>query len=900
VSACPRCLTELPFSAVRCVNCGSEPSPFETRPDSASSSSDEEGLPAAWTLPEGEEADWGAGLAPGSVIAGRFRIIERQGRGAMGEVYRADDLKLGQRVALKFLPANLSQDPRALARFHAEVRHARQVSHPNVCRVYDIGEIGGQHFLTMEHIDGEDLASLFRRIGPVPQTKGREIARELALGIAAMHERGVLHRDLKPSNILLDGHGRARIADFGLAAPIEEGIHFGATSGTPAYMAPELQQGLGASVASDLYALGLVLYKLFTGRHPFEADSFSEWKRKHAEEIPEPPSRHMPGLDPVVESLILRCLEKDPRDRPASALEIARAFPGDPLASVVAAGGTPSPAMLRAAPMTGRLKVSAAVPLLAGTLVLLLLYAFVAPVIFLYGWVPLDLTPEVLVEKARETVRSLGYSAPGRDSASGFVPDLKFLSFAAEQDHSAHRWRRLSSGEPPALLFFYRQSPGSLTPLNSLGLVSPQDPPSDVPGMIDVTLDTKGRLRSFLAVAPRIDPPGSRPIAPDWARLLERAEMDRAALTPVEPRSVPPAAFDVRSAWEAANRAGPPLRAEAAAYRGRPIFFHVMSPWEHAVENSGPLPLGWRLRDYAFLALTLIALVGGVLLARRNARLKRGDRSGAWKLALFEFAALALSWAFSTHPVSNATTNWNFTVGGLGRALFWAAFLWLLYMALEPAVRRRWPRILVSWNRFLDGDTRDPLVGRDILVGCFFGIAILILRDLHFIAPSVFHVAAPTPVTLRLDGLTSASGAAAMAFDILYSSIYYAFAALFLFLLLRLALRKPILADPLWIGLVSLLYLDRAESLAVELLLAALVSAVTLFVLVRFGMLAVTACLMMRLLYSVPITLNPSVWYAGRSYLVLLAVTGLAVYGFTAALDRASAPVAAASAKAAA
>ena len=113
-------------------------------------------------------------------------------------------------------------------------------------------------------------------------------------------------------------------------------------------------------------------------------------------------------------------------------------------------------------------------------------------------------------------------------------------------------------------------------------------------------------------------------------------------------------------------------------------------------------------------------------------------------------------------------------------------------------------------------------------------------------------------------------------------------------------LRKPILADPLWIGLVSLLYLDRAESLAVELLLAALVSAVTLFVLVRFGLLAVTACLMMRLLYSVPITLNPSVWYAGRSSLVLLTVTGLAVYGFTAALDRASASVAAASAKAAA
>src|SRR5262249_882888 len=205
------------------------------------------------------------------------------------------------------------------------------------------------------------------------------------------------------------------------------------------------------------------------------------------------------------------------------------------------------------------------------------------------------------------------------------------------------------------------------------------------------------------------------------------------------------------------------------------------------------------------------------------------------------------------------------------------------YMALEPAVRRRWPRILVSWSRLLDGDFRDPLVGRDILIGCFFGIAILILRDLHFIAPSIFRVPAPTPVTLRLHVPTSPSGAAPMAFDIINSSVYYAFAALFVLLLLRLLLRKRILADPIWVGLVSLLYLDRAESLAVELLLAILVSAVTLFVLLRFGLLAITAALSMRLLYSAPITLDPSVWYAGRSYAVLAMVWGWGASGSAAA-----------------
>ena len=157
-------------------------------------------------------------FAPGDLVAERYRIVGLLGRGGMGEVYRADDLRLGQPVALKFLPATLARDPMQLARFHAEVRLARQVSHPNVCRVYDIGEADGRHFLSMEYVDGEDLASLLRRIGRLPQDKAVEIARQLCAGLAAAHERGVLHRDLKPANVMLDGRGQVRITDFGLAA----------------------------------------------------------------------------------------------------------------------------------------------------------------------------------------------------------------------------------------------------------------------------------------------------------------------------------------------------------------------------------------------------------------------------------------------------------------------------------------------------------------------------------------------------------------------------------------------------------------------------------------------------------------------------------------------------------
>src|SRR5512139_1406712 len=268
-------------------------------------------------------------FAPGTMLSDRYRIVALVGQGGMGEVYRADDLRLGQTVALKFLPATLERDPAARDRLLAEVRNARTVSHPNVCRVYDVGEIKGpgplaaepgaaqgpgqaRTFLTMEYIDGEDLASLLRRIGRLPAPKALDVARQLCAGLAAAHDKGVLHRDLKPANVMIDGRGQARITDFGLAVETGQEMSPSDYAGTVAYMAPERFRGQPATVQSDLYGLGLVLYETYTGKAPFKAATVGEWQRAHGESTPPSPAGLVSEIEAAVDRAILRCLEKDP------------------------------------------------------------------------------------------------------------------------------------------------------------------------------------------------------------------------------------------------------------------------------------------------------------------------------------------------------------------------------------------------------------------------------------------------------------------------------------------------------------------------------------------------------------------------------------------------------------
>ncbi|HEY0728485.1 MAG TPA: serine/threonine-protein kinase, partial [Pyrinomonadaceae bacterium] len=444
-----------------------------------------------------------ARFIPGDVLSDRYRIVGLLGRGGMGEVYRADDLKLKQPVALKFLPESLTANGPALARFYREVSVARQISHRHVCRVYDVAEFEGQHFISMEFVRGEELSSLLKRIGRLPQAKAIDVARQLCAGLAAVHERGVLHRDLKPANIMLDEHGDVRITDFGIAALAEELDQREAMAGTPAYMSPEQLEGHELTNKSDIYSLGLVLYEVFTGKRAFEASTLQDLiQLRRSDTTPTSLGELVPELDPLVERVIFRCLERDTAKRPASALQVAAALPGgDPLAAALAAGETPSPEMVAAAPKQGGLRPAVAASLFASVIVLAALLCFLPRNMMLFHKVPLEKSPEVLRDRATELVKKFGYTAPPGDSAFGISVDRQYLGHIHENDPSPTRWQQLSTGQPAAIYFWYRQSPSAFNVSNG-GFVDEDEPARDLPGMTTMTLDTLGRLRSFYAVPP--------------------------------------------------------------------------------------------------------------------------------------------------------------------------------------------------------------------------------------------------------------------------------------------------------------------------------------------------------------------------------------------------------------
>ena len=788
-------------------------------------------------------------LAPGAILGGRYRIVSRLGRGGMGEVYRADDLKLGQPIALKFLA---KPDPARERELYDEVRIGRQISHPNLCRLYDIAEAEGRIFITMELVDGEDLASLLRRIGRLPADKAVSVARDLCAGLAAAHERGVIHRDLKPGNVMIDGRGRARITDFGLAV-MEARSKDHALAGTPAYMAPEQLAGQPATIGSDIYALGLLFYEIFTGRRAFVGASTADLVSQQRAMRITPPRQLVGDVESRVDQVILRCLDPDPEKRPESVTEVMRELPGfDPLDAAVAAGETPTPAMVAAAAEIGDLRPVTAWALLITAIAAIVTTAWLFPLSTLRGRA-LPKPPDVMLERAREILADVG-APSASDSVWWFERGADELS------------------QTPPIFFHYRQRPAAIVSWDTNDRrIRVGDPPLNVDGELLMTLAHDGRLVELEIVPARHDPPPSRAYA--WTALVGRAGCAQESLTPVPSEWAAPVDSDRKQAWRASA-----AHIEAASYHGRPVWLAVkpaLTPESGATSKRAAATVSAVTIPF-LIAVPIVTL----LLARRNLRRGRGDRRGARYYALFVMVTIFVGSILRAHHPPDLRAIWRQSSGLVAQAVFWGLMAGVIYLAVEPYVRRRWPRMLISLTRLMQGRPRDPMVGRDLLVGATAGMLLALIAA---------SMAAVQKIPLPLPA-TTLGGASQALYYVTYNlaeATLRVIGTMAVLLILRTLVRNDVATAVLAVlfGTGALLTL-MSGSMVMRVAFAALAMTLALALLFRFGVVAVTAYGFAFLtLIRLPLTLDPSLWYFGRSLAVMALLAAIAVYGFTVAVS---------------
>src|SRR5277367_3903010 len=327
---CPHCHSSNLPTAVRCAKCDT---PFDldgatmavtaaavmTPPTTAAA----EDLAKGWSVPSSPGAS-GTFLPPGTLLGTRYEIVQLLGQGGMGAVYKAKDLELERIVAVKVIRPDLASHPDILARFKQELILARQITHRNVIRIFDLSEASGIKFITMEFIEGQDLKSLVTEKGRISFDEAAKFLEQVCLALEAAHGEGVVHRDLKPQNIMVDKQGRASVMDFGIARSVEAGgmTMTGMVVGTPEYMSPEQVMGERVDVRSDLFTLGVIFYELLTGAMPYQSDSLQGAMFKRTREIPKPPKEIDPTVPQILSDITAKCLQIDPANRYQSAREI--------------------------------------------------------------------------------------------------------------------------------------------------------------------------------------------------------------------------------------------------------------------------------------------------------------------------------------------------------------------------------------------------------------------------------------------------------------------------------------------------------------------------------------------------------------------------------------------------
>jgi len=831
---------------------------------------------------------------PGHIVAGRYRIVCPLGEGAMGRVFRAEDLSLKQDVALKFLPVLHGLDPIWRRRVETEVRLSREVSHPSICRVYDLAEVDGMPFISMEYIDGEDLASLLHRVGRLTGPRAIDISRQICAGLAAAHVHGVLHRDLKPANVMLDSRGRVRITDFGLAVVAGHVERAEIRAGTPRYMAPEQLAGVCVNEKSDLYSLGLVLYEMFTGRPAFNADSAMEYLRLHLDEAPAPPSDIVPEIDPQVEAVILACIRKDPDERPESALHVAAALPGgDLLAAALDAGQIPTRQMLAESAAEKVINKSRMYHAAVAALVLFIMATFLGR-----GTHPIAKdggvkSPDVLIEKAREVSRLAGHG-PATGAIEGrYLPSADTVFPRIVSTISGPNFRpAVPTGVE--LLFRYRENSEYSLPStgDGLSIVMPETAGlHDESASIAVTttiLDGGGRLLFFESKATPASTLHSAASATGWQSLVRASGHDPQDLLPTASVVIPQVHVDEQRAFRARS-SHEPVRIEIASRRGSVQFFAVLS--ESTDKSNAALSSGeivWSRVRTARNTVLLLLLAAAIPSAWKNSR-NGGDVIGSARLGCFIVVIRLVGALLAMQNVGNFSENIENAAHSAVTALSEGLIVAIFYLAIELQVRRLWPRTLVCWSRLIAGRLRDPNVGRDVLLGCVVGFFWASLMFLDRRIPTWMCWEARTQLRMfqGLDDLLGARFAFAGMLDTVRSGVYQGLVTLFLLVMATwfAGPRRWLTVLIVWL-IAAVMYAPAASHPVTAWTLFAFGGvAVALYALMHWGLVSLlTALSVLGLLSAFPITTDLKAWYAGYGLFAAAATLGLALWGFLEAL----------------
>lgn len=767
-------------------------------------------------------------FATGEIYAKRYRIVALAGAGGMGEVYRAHDLLLDEPVALKFVRPAGRMRPDAILE---EVRLARRITHPGICRVFDAGQEGDETFISMEWVDGEDLRSLVDRIGRLSPDKALDIARQAAAALAAAHAQGVLHRDLKPANLLMDRQGRIKLTDFGIATRTGARNPDELLAGTPAYMAPELFAGLPASERSDLYSLGLILHELLTGERAIGAASDSEIVDRQTHSRPGMLAGRIPGVEAKFDSAIARALEKDPELRQRSVLAFAASLPGaDPLALAADAGVTPSPELVAAAGagVRGSKRLAAAL----GASILLATAGIMALADRTSRRRETDLraTPGYLAGRSMEMLGKLGWRTPPADDDWGYFPNF---SATAPGD---------------SIRFWYRAAPAPLVNDSFIfpGIVNPAVDMKPVPGMVTIFLDPAGHLDSLESVPEESGAPEGTSLGgtANWDALLAAAGLDPARLEAAEPDRRPARDAEAVKAWRLPAADGAPeLRIRAASIGDRIVWFTK----EYEQPATATLAANWwKIYQYQYTVMMLFRFVLPLLalpLAWLQIRNGRADARGSWTLfRTIAFATLAAS-LLGNHHVAELAGEIELLESTLASALYGAARLVLVYLALEPWTRRIWPQTLIAWSRLMQGRVIDPTVGRSLAIGTLAGLAWAMLR---VTADLVRRMEIPgTPLQpldfTTLDNAMRARQMFVLALETFSSATYRGLLYLLVAVLFRWLFKRPLPALVAYVLLLTALEASRSGPAPFTWLLLGLSVAGSAWLLIRVGLLAMVA-----------------------------------------------------------